>query len=290
VSEPTTIEPGDERKLAALLTLLDDPEPVVQHSVRAQLRELGPTAVAALRTLIERGGEEVVRTAARNLVREIGLDRFRMALADELHAAGSDGDIDLERGIFAVAYLGYPEIDIAPYQAQLDAIAADIGARLRPEAGAVEHVRQLSAHLVEELGFHGCRQENFYDPDNSFINRVLERRIGIPITLSAVYLLVARRINMPLYGVSFPAHFLVKYQTEATEFFVDPFGGGQILDVAEGRRMLVALGIEERAEYFEPAPARVMLSRMLRNLAEIYRKVDPTVGVELDNAIAMLAL
>jgi regulator of sirC expression with transglutaminase-like and TPR domain len=281
--------PDEERKLTALLKLLDDPEPIVQQSVRMQLRELGPTAVAALRTLVERGGEEVVRTAARNLVREIGLDRFRIALADELRQAGPDGDIDLERSIFAVAYLGHPEIDMVPYQAQLDAIAAEIGSRLRPDAGAIEHVRQLSSYLVEELGFHGCRQDNFYDPDNSFINRVLERRIGIPITLSAVYVLVARRIGMPLYGVSFPAHFLVKYQTEATEFFVDPFGGGQVLDVAEGRRMLVALGIEERSEYFEPAPARVMLTRMLRNLAEIYRKVDPAIGAELDAAIATIA-
>jgi regulator of sirC expression with transglutaminase-like and TPR domain len=213
-----------------------------------------------------------------------------MAIADELRDAGSDGDIDLERSIFAVAYLGYPELDVAHYQSQLDAIAGEVGGRMRIESGPIENIREMNSYLVEELGFHGCRQDNFYDPDNSFINRVLERRIGIPITLSAVYLLIARRINMPLFGVSFPAHFLVKYQSETTEFFIDPFGGGQILDVAEVKRMLVALGIEQRPEYFDAAPARVMISRMLRNLSEIYRKVDPTVSGELDTAIGALAV
>lgn len=279
----------EERKLAALLKLLDDPEPIVQQSVRMQLREIGPTAVAALRTLVERGVDETVRTPARNLVREIGLDRFRSTLADELRAAGPEDDLDLERSMFSVAYLGYPEIDEAMYTEQLDVIASEVGGRMRAEAGPIENVRAMSSYLVEELGFHGCRQENFYDPDNSFINRVLERRIGIPITLAAVYLLVARRIGMPLFGVSFPAHFLVKYQSGPTEFFIDPFGGGQVLDVSECRRMLMALGIEERPEYFEPAAVRVMITRMLRNLSEIYRKVEPAVSTELDAVIATLA-
>jgi regulator of sirC expression with transglutaminase-like and TPR domain len=279
----------EERKLGALLKLLDDPEPLVQQQVRMQLRDLGSTAVVALRTLIDRGGEETVRTAARNLVREIGVDRFRVALAEELRDAGAGGDVDLERSIFAVAYLGYPEIDVAHYQSQIDALAGEVGSRMRPEAGAIENVRAMSTFLVDELGFHGCRQDNFYDPDNSYINRVLERRIGIPISLSVVYLLIARRISLPLHGVSFPAHFLVKYQQEGTEFFIDPFGGGQILDVTECRRMLVALGIEERPEYFDPAPARVIIARLIRNLSEIYRKVDPTVSSELDTAFGALA-
>jgi regulator of sirC expression with transglutaminase-like and TPR domain len=278
----------EEKKLHALLQLLDDPEPVVQQQVRMHLREIGPTAVASLRMLIDRGAEDSARVAAKALVREIGLDRFRVALADVLRDAGSDGDIDLERSLFAVAYLGYPEIDVEPYEQQLDLMASEIAGRMRPEAGAIENVREMNAYLVEELGFHGCRQDNFYDPDNSFINRVIERRIGIPITLSAVYLLIARRIRMPLYGVSFPAHFLVKYQSPSTEFFIDPFGGGQILDVAECKRMLVALGIEERPEYFEPASARVMVSRVIRNLAEIYRKVDPAIGSELETAMGAL--
>ena len=278
----------EERKLAALLKLLDDPEPIVQQSVRMQLREIGATAVEALRTLVERGVDETVRTPARNLIRQIGLDKFRMALTDELREAGQN-DLELERTIFAVAYLGYPEIEATVYSAQLDAIAAEIGGRLRTEAGPIENVRTMSAYLVEELGFHGCRQENFYDPDNSFINRVLERRIGIPITLAALYLLLARRIGMPLFGVSFPAHFLVKYQSGDTEFFIDPFGGGQVLDISECKRMLVALGIEERPEYFEAASVRVMVTRMLRNLSEVYRKVEPTVSAEIDAAIATLA-
>lgn len=288
MSLQTTIDGTDsERKLAALLQLLDDPEPVVQESVRMQLRELGSTAVAALRTLVERGAD-AVRSPARVLIREIGIDRFHIALRDELRNAGDGSDLDLERGVLAIAYLGYPEIVDEVYSSQLDAIAAEIGGRMRLEAGAMENVRLMSAYLVEELGFHGCRQENFYDPDNSFINRVLERRIGIPITLATVYLLLARRIGMPLFGVSFPAHFLVKYKSDATEFFIDPFGGGQILDIGECRRMLAALGIEERPEYFEPATARVMISRMLRNLSEIYRKVEPAVSTELDEAIGML--
>jgi regulator of sirC expression with transglutaminase-like and TPR domain len=179
--------------------------------------------------------------------------------------------IDLGRATLLLARLEYADLNIDACCERLDRLAADMGPRvegLTPLAA----IGELNRHLFEELGFHG-NELDYYDPKNSFLNDVMERRTGIPITLSVVYLEVARRLALPLHGVGLPSHFLVKHRDARSETFVDPFHHGQILDRKgcqglidriHGGRLLL------RDIDFAAVTKRSIILRMLNNLRGIY--------------------
>jgi regulator of sirC expression with transglutaminase-like and TPR domain len=185
-----------------------------------------------------------------------------------------EGAVPLAESALLMACEEYPQLEISPYLDKLDEIANFVRPKLRPDATPLQTIEALNEVLFGVVGFRG-NTENYEDPRNSFFNDVLERRIGIPITLSAVYLEVARRISFPISGVGMPGHFLVKYADRTQEFFLDPFNGGQILSREDcARRFAEMFGNDQ--EFSERmlaiASPRQMLFRMLNNLKTIYMK------------------
>jgi regulator of sirC expression with transglutaminase-like and TPR domain len=185
-----------------------------------------------------------------------------------------EGAVPLAESALLMACEEYPQLEIAPYLDKLDEIADFVRPKLRPDATPLQTIEALNEVLFGVVGFRG-NTENYEDPRNSFFNDVLERRVGIPITLSAVYLEVARRISFPISGVGMPGHFLVKYADRTQEFFLDPFNGGQILSREDcARRFAEMFGNDQ--EFSERmlaiASPRQMLFRMLNNLKTIYMK------------------
>ncbi len=185
-----------------------------------------------------------------------------------------DEAIDLGQAALLIARDEYPDLEVGPYLARLDEMAETVRSRLRGGEGFTSRIAQLNRLLFEEMGFRGNREE-YYDPRNSFLNDVLDRRIGIPISLSAVYLEVARRIGLPLAGVSFPGHFLVRYMGRevATEVLLDPFNRGAILTEEECRRRIREMyqgRVTFRREFLKRAPTKEILERILKNLKAIY--------------------
>lgn len=181
----------------------------------------------------------------------------------------------LAEGALLVAREHYPELDIDHYLARLDTLGAILNARLPEDAGAVERILELNRFLFEEQGF-GPDQDAFADPRNSFLNEVLDRRVGIPITLSIVYIEVGRRIGLALDGLSFPQHFLVKCALPEGAAVLDPFLGGASLSIEELQRRLGALRSGHRPSRAEAsallvaASRREILARVLRNLKAVY--------------------
>lgn len=183
-----------------------------------------------------------------------------------------DAAIDLAEATLLIAKEEYPNLDLAEYLARLD----DMGATVRCRAGAGQDphrlIAELSEYLFQHLGFRG-NAADYYDPKNSFLNEVLDRRLGIPITLSAVYLEVGRRAGLRVHGVGMPGHFLVKYVGSSEEIIIDPFGGGGIVSPPECQQMLDR--ISDGKLCFEPrmlsiVGTRQILTRMLVNLKAIY--------------------
>ena len=181
----------------------------------------------------------------------------------------------LAEACLLIAQDEYPGIDVAGCIAQLDAIAATIRGRLAADASTDQKVAAINRHLFGELGFAG-NVEAYYDPRNSYLNEVLERRIGIPITLSIVYLEVARRLGLPAQGVAFPGHFMVKVRLKGGALVLDPFSGGAPQSERELHDRLEQVlpkrrgGQAELAPYLEPATPREIVARVLRNLKSIY--------------------
>jgi regulator of sirC expression with transglutaminase-like and TPR domain len=187
-----------------------------------------------------------------------------------------EGAIPLAESALLVACEEYPQLEISPYLDQLDQIAGIAQRKLRRRDTPVRAVKTINAVLFETLGFRG-NTEDYYDPRNSFLNEVLDRRMGIPITLSAVYLEIGRRLNFPIAGVGLPGHFVVRYADNREEFFLDPFNGGAILTYEDCRARIQAFygdSLEFNERLLAPVTHRQILSRMLNNLKAIYLKAQ----------------
>src|SRR5205085_6469830 len=172
--------------------------------------------------------------------------------------------IDLVRAALAVAREEYPDLDEGRYLRVLDGLAQGVLAGLPAGATPERRVGRINTHLFHELGFCG-NHNDYYDPRNSFLNEVLDRRTGIPLTLSIVYMEVGRRCGLSVDGVGFPGHFLCKVHLTDGELVVDPFHRGQLLGLDEiKKRLAVAVGEQVKFDprVLRPARAREILVRM----------------------------
>lgn len=192
-----------------------------------------------------------------------------------LVAAGDDAD--LGRAALEIGRIATPDLDPGRWLDQLDALAAAARRRLVPGASSEHAASEIAAFLFADCGFQGNR-EDYYDPRNSFLSDVLERRTGIPITLSVVLLEVARRCGLGLEGVGFPGHFLVRVPGPGGGLLLDPFFGGRPIGAAElltRYQSMAACGGGRRPERLPPdalatTPISGILARILRNLLRIY--------------------
>jgi regulator of sirC expression with transglutaminase-like and TPR domain len=187
-------------------------------------------------------------------------------------AAREDDAIEIDRGALLIAAEEYPDLWMDEYLDKLDLLAHRVQSLLYTDAGPHETLARLNQVLFEEEGFRGDNKE-YYDPRNSYLNEVVDRRIGIPITLSALYGEVARRVGFRLEGVGFPGHFLLKHEMEQGEILVDPFDRGKILTHDDCRAKLKE-SFQGKLEFHPHQLARTsprqMLLRVLGNLKSIY--------------------
>jgi regulator of sirC expression with transglutaminase-like and TPR domain len=180
-----------------------------------------------------------------------------------------------EEAALLIAQEEHPDMDVAAYLRRLDGLAAAVRARLPQAPEPTDIIDNLNIQLFREEGLTGNESE-YYDPRNSFLNEVLDRKRGIPITLSVIYLEVGRRLGLPLVGVGFPGHFLVKYSGADGEIVLDPFAGGATLSredlVQRLRRMYGDANpfLAQIPQLLAPASKKEILVRILRNLKGIY--------------------
>jgi regulator of sirC expression with transglutaminase-like and TPR domain len=184
-----------------------------------------------------------------------------------------DERIPLDRAALTIARTEYPELNFDLYLRRLEELARRVKARLPRVADPGETIAALNQVLFGEEGFRGNR-ENYYDPRNSFLNDVLERKLGIPITLALVYMEVARRIGFPLFGVGMPGHFLLKhYDVEGRETLIDAFNNGAVVSARECQHRLDEIysgQLPLQPEFLLSVSRRQMLTRILNNLKNVY--------------------
>lgn len=200
---------------------------------------------------------------------------------------GPEETVCLARAALLVAEGQYPGLDIEDYLARIDGYARELQERLGDDAGHTERLGALNQYLFQELGF-APDTDNYYDPRNSFLNEVLERRRGIPLSLSILYIAVGRRLGLDLRGVSFPGHFLVKCAVDGGVVVLDPYYRGLSLSLEDLQKRLreVRGGEVSRAivsEMLVSAAPREVMVRMLRNLKSIYLKAQ-----QYNDALAVL--
>ena len=225
----TSLGKLDDKQRRALISLLADDDQNVYRTVRQKIISHGPASVPWLRehTL---SNDPVLRRRAREIVSHFD----RQAADTQLLAfcLNQGEDFDLEQSVLLLSRTQYPDINPEAYSALLDDFAGDLRDRLDLNGDPVQILRIINEYLFRELKFTGD-EHNFYDPDNSYFNRVMDRRAGNPISLSLVYLLLARRLHLPMAGIGLPGHFLCRYQSSRAEIFVDAFRGGCLMTKAD---------------------------------------------------------
>jgi regulator of sirC expression with transglutaminase-like and TPR domain len=184
-----------------------------------------------------------------------------------------DEQIDLVRGALTIARTEYPELNIESYVRRVDELALQAESRVTEVGDAAETIAAVNYVLFQEAGLRGNR-EDYYDPRNSFLNDVLDRCLGIPITLALIYMEVGRRLGFPLFGVGMPGHFLLKnYDIDGSETLIDCFNGGDILNAQDCQRRLDEIYSGQmtlRPEFLFAVSRRQMLTRILNNLKTVY--------------------
>ena len=199
-------------------------------------------------------------------------DSREQELAFDEMVGRNEEEIDLAAAALLIARKGYPDLNVGRYVARLKDMAEAISYRLEDPKDPLGVVRAINGFLFDGEGFEG-NETDYYDPRNSFLNDVLDRKKGIPITLSIIYMEMGRRIGFPIYGVGFPQHFLVKYQTPEEQIIIDPFNRGLILtqeDCANRLRLTSGGRLEFKEHYLAGLTNKQILRRVLTNLKAIY--------------------
>ena len=186
----------------------------------------------------------------------------------------TDQDIPLFEAALTLAHDAEPQLDLSAAQADVDAMAAKLRRRLPGDAGQIQKVRALNQFFYRELGFGG-NVNNYYDPDNSYLHRVLKTRRGIPISLALIYIEIAQQIGLDVKGISFPGHFLMKLSVPSGEIVIDPINGDSLSREELEERLEPFIDQIRHAgkplvDYIEPASSRAILVRMLRNLKALF--------------------
>ena len=255
---------------SALLKLLADEDVAIFQSIREKILSYGPAAAEWLRPhLLSR--DPVLRRRAQAIVRA-----FDRQLADNRFLAfclkGGE-ELDLEKGAWLLAQTQFPDINEEAYRALLDAFADNARDRIQAVTEPRQVLTAINHYLFEELGFTG-NEEDYYQPDNSYLSRVLDRRTGNPISLCLVYLLIGRRLQLPLAGIGLPGHFICRYQSSAAEYFIDCFNRGKLLTKTDCVQYLLQGNYSVRTDYLAPVSPRRMMLRICGNLHQIYLRLE----------------
>ena len=260
---PSSSADRSSTNVEALLHLLSDHDLRVARQIHRHLVDVGREAMPVLRQALKDCDDPSLATRIHAVIADVAQADVEQHWGTLL--APSEQEIDLETGAFLIARAGDPHVETAPYRERLDHMAAE----LKPLSSGTPRqvVRNVNDYLFHTLRFRG-NTRRYDDPNNSFLHRVLDDRVGIPISLSVLYLLLGYRLQVPVAGVGLPGHFLVGLRTEPV--FIDCFHQGALLTEKDCARLLRDYGVEFDRRYLEPCSHAHVLARMLRNLIAVY--------------------
>ena len=258
-------------QISYLIQLLTDRDEFVREKVRLQLIELGEDALPFLEMAV-RSEDIALRNHAQGVINAI----FPKKLGEKFRQLAQKGlgqDVDLEAGILLIMEFGYPDSDPESCQESLDSLAHQLEQKLAPDADPPQVVSTLTHLLFQQEHFRG-NQKNYLDPDNSYFNKVLEHKTGLPITLSVLCVLVASRLGLPIVGVGLPGHYIVKYSLPKNAIYFDPFHQGRLLSHADCIKIVEQFGQPFEEHFLSQSTHRETLIRMMNNLVQVYRSSD----------------
>lgn len=259
-------------EIKSLLYLMDDPDPFVHKSVLNRFDELGENAVPLLDEyrLSVKNSEDIQKIE--DLIHELTFSGLQVDFLEVLQS-GVKNRKDLEVAAFTLARFGNPTLRISDYTEKLDHFADIVESGIRYKLDERRKMKHLIKFVFEDLHFRGDTKD-YHNPANCFMDQVIDRRIGLPITLSMVVMFIARRLEMPFFGVNMPIHFMLNYIGEKEEVLIDPYDNGAIVTYDQCYFFLKKNNIEPKPEHFQIASDVDILIRCTRNLIHSYERKE----------------
>ncbi len=272
----------NKKEVKALISLLDDPDEAVFKQVSMKFLSFGEEIIPVLEDAWEHSFDTLIQNRIENIIHQIQFDLIKDALKEWAHPEQQN----LLEGALLITRYQYPDVDFSKIKKQIDQIKQDVWLELNENLTALEKVKIINHILFDVHNFSG-NTTNYHAPQNSYINNVLESKKGNPLLLSIIYTIVAQSLDIPIYGVNLPEHFILCYadidhlgvpSKEGNEgsnvlFYINPFSKGAIFGQKEIDAFLKQLKLDQTHSFYEPCSNLEIIKRLLRNLIASYEKL-----------------
>lgn len=276
-------------EIESLIYLLEDPDPEVQSSVQNRLRELGENVVPLLDQFKVESSDIGEKELINDIIHNITFGSLYEDFTDLLEE-GIDDRHKLEKASLLLARFGNPTLRTEEYHRKLDRFAREVYSDIAYKPSDGQKMHTLLRYVFRELRFRGD-EKDYHNPENAYIDRVIDRRKGLPISLSLIVMFLARRLELPFYGVNMPIHFMLVYEGRKQETLIDPFDGGTIVTYDQCHYFLKKNGVEPKPEHMKRTSEIEILSRSVRNLMHSYSKAEKELKVkDLQSLLQLIEL
>ncbi len=270
----------DTKEIKALISLLDDTDSEILKVVSSNLMKHGPAVIPDLEKAWETTLNEKLQERLENVIQNIQFASARENLMNWINN-GAESILD---GAVYLSQFQFPELQVQTVDTEIEKIRKDVWLEINNNLTALEKVKVLN-YIIFEIHKFRRNTTNFYSPQNSYINSVIESKRGTPISLSVVYLAVAHKLNMPIYGVNLPKNFILAYKDEYRQydsndeqndilFYINPYNKGAVLGKREIDYFIQQQQLEKRREYYTPCSNVDIIVRLINNLMVSYEKID----------------
>jgi len=269
------MEKLSDKELQALVSLLDDPDREVHAHVWEKLIAQGPEVIPFLEKKWEESFSPEIQKEIEELVHQLQFALLKQRLMDWK----ASQDQDLLKGLWIINTYQYPDLEFHKLNAEMQQIYFEVWTAFQKELSPFEQVRTINSVLFNRLKF-SANTKNFHSPGNSMLSNVLDTKKGNPISLCSIYILVAKRLGLPIFGVSLPNLFVMIYQSKENSFYINAFNKGQTFTRKDIYTYLEQLKIEPLDRFFDPCSNLEIIQRFLRNLIYSFEKLGELDKVE----------
>lgn len=273
-------ETVEHKELSALIRLLDDPDNTVYDKIRDKIYSYGSQAIPVLEDAWENSFDLTIQQRIENIIQSLQMDD----LYRELHTWVHTGATDLLKGHLLITKHQYPDLNEAKIREQVDKIKRDVWLEINNNLTSLEKIKVLN-HILYDVNGFGSNKANIHAPQNSYINTLLESKKGNPLSLGILYITLARELEIPVFGVNLPQHFILAYANEVIEkdqrivdendilFYINPFNKGAVFTRREIDLFIKQLNISPEKSHFLPCSNITIVKRLIQNLKFAYDKI-----------------
>ena len=258
-----------KNQISDLIYLIDDRDEFVREQVREQLIKVGEDAIPFLE-VTARTENLKIKSIASEIIQAI-IPKQLLRQFEQLAQSSPSGHWSLEKGVILLQKFGYPDEETDSLSQSLDLLAQEVSTLIEDSQSPEQIIQILTRYLFFEKGFEGNKID-FFETDNTYFSRVLDRRKGIPITLTALCVFLGQRIGLPIVGVGLPGRYIAKYESLTQPIYFDPFNEGRVLSQEDCASLTEQMGYHFKEHYLIAATSRETLTRMMNNLIVIYNK------------------